>query len=71
MGVRDYIVKPFKEDVLIEKLGRIIDLKPLTEGAAKRKSILDPCDILVVEDQPAIIQQIQDGLSHTQWKVMG
>jgi len=71
LGIRDYIVKPFKENVLIEKLGRIIDLKPVADGAAKIKSILDPCDILVVEDQPAIIQQIQDGLRHTQWKVMG
>lgn len=26
LGVRDYLVKPFKEDQLIEKLGRIIPL---------------------------------------------
>src|SRR5664279_1966468 len=71
IGVRDYIVKPFKEDLLIEKLARIIDLKPLADGPAKNKSILDPCDILVVEDKPVIIQQIQEGLGHTQWKVLG
>ena len=41
IGVRDYVVKPFKEDVLIEKAGRIIDLKPLTDGPAKARSILD------------------------------
>ncbi|HKB90811.1 MAG TPA: response regulator, partial [Opitutaceae bacterium] len=35
IGVRDYMVKPFKEDVLVEKAGRIIDLKPLSEGPAK------------------------------------
>ncbi len=71
IGVRDYIVKPFKEEVLIEKAGRIIDLKPLSEGPAKTKSIFDPADILVVEDKPAIIQQIQEGLKHTPWKVHG
>ena len=71
IGVRDYIVKPFKEDLLIEKLGRIIDLKPLSEGPAKDKSILDPCDVLVVEDQPVIVQQIQAGLKHTPWKILG
>jgi two-component system cell cycle response regulator len=71
IGVRDYLVKPFKEDVLIEKCGRIIDLKPLTEGPAKTKSIFDPADILVVEDKPAIVQQIQDGLKHTPWKIRG
>jgi two-component system cell cycle response regulator len=71
LGIRDYIVKPFREEILIEKLGRIIDLKPLSDVPAKRKSILDPCDILVVEDQPAIIQQIQEGLGQTQWKILG
>lgn len=71
IGVRDYLVKPFKEDVLIEKSGRIIDLKPLSETPTKVKSIFDPATILVVEDKPAIIQQIQDGLKHTPWKVHG
>ncbi|HUG11256.1 MAG TPA: response regulator [Opitutaceae bacterium] len=71
IGVRDYIVKPFKEEVLIEKTGRIIDLKPLSDAPAKARSILDSADILVVEDKPAIIQQIQDGLKHTPWKVHG
>ena len=45
IGVRDYLVKPFKEDVLIEKAGRVIDLKPLSETPAKAKSIFDPADI--------------------------
>jgi two-component system cell cycle response regulator len=71
IGVRDYIVKPFKEDVLVEKCGRIIDLKPLAEGPQKAKSIFDPATVLVVEDKPAIIQQIQEGLKHTPWKIHG
>lgn len=71
IGVRDYIVKPFEEDVLIEKAGRIIDLKPLADGPAKARSLTDPATILVVEDKPAIIQQIQEGLKHTPWKVVG
>ncbi len=71
IGVRDYLVKPFKEESLLEKAGRIIDLKPLAEGSAKARSILDPVDVLIVEDKPAIIQQIQDGLRHTPWKIHG
>lgn len=71
IGVRDYLVKPFKEDVLIEKVGRVIDLKPLSEAPAKTKSILDSAEILVVEDKPAIIHQIQEGLKHTPWKIHG
>jgi len=71
IGVRDYLVKPFKEDVLIEKCGRVIDLKPIAEAPAKVKSISDPADILIVEDKPAIIQQIQEGLRHTPWRIKG
>ncbi len=71
IGVRDYIVKPFKEEVLVEKCGRVIDLKPLSDGPQKAKSIFDPANILVVEDKPAIIQQIQEGLKHTPWKIHG
>jgi two-component system cell cycle response regulator len=70
IGVRDYIVKPFKEEALIQKVGRIVELKPL-RTAPKSRTILDASDILVVDDKPAIIQQIQDGLKHTPWKVHG
>jgi len=71
IGVRDYLVKPFKEDVLIEKCGRVIDLKPIADAPTKVKSISDPADILIVEDKPAIIQQIQEGLRHTPWRIKG
>ena len=71
IGVRDYLVKPFKEEALIEKTGRVINLKPLSDQPAKTKSVLDPADILIVEDKPAIIQQIQQGLKHTPWKIHG
>lgn len=71
IGVRDYLVKPFKEEVLIEKVGRVIELKPLSDSPAKARSIFDPADILIVEDKPAIIQQIQEGLKHTPWKIHG
>lgn len=71
IGVRDYIVKPFKEEVLAQKVGRIIDLKPITDAVVKVKSIFDPATILVVEDKPAILAQIQDGLKHTPWQVKG
>ncbi len=71
IGVRDYIIKPFKDEVLIEKVGRIIDLKPLSDAPTKVRSILDPADIIVVDDKPVIIQQIQDGLKHTAWRIHG
>ncbi len=71
IGVRDYLVKPFKEEVLIEKCGRVLELKPLADAPAKARSIFDPADLLIVEDKPAIIQQIQEGLKHTPWKIKG
>ena len=71
IGVRDYIVKPFKEELLVEKVMRIIDIKPLSEANQRTKTIFDPAEILVVEDKPAIVQQIQEGLKHTPWHVQG
>jgi two-component system cell cycle response regulator len=71
LGIRDYIVKPFKEEVLVEKVARIIDLKPLSSEGARKKTLKDECTFLVVEDKPAIIKQITDGLSNPNWKVHG
>lgn len=71
IGVRDYIVKPFKEELLVEKIGRVIDLKPISEGIGKARSIFDPASILVVDDKPAIVSQIQEGIRHTPWKIIG
>jgi len=69
MGIRDYIVKPFKEEVLTEKVSRIIELKPSSEGAVKIRSLTDAAAILVVDDKPAIVQQIRNGLKHTPWVI--
>ena len=71
IGIRDYIVKPFKEEVLVEKVGRIVDLRPVGDASSRKKSITDPCDILIVEDKPAIIKQIEEGLVKTPWKTHG
>lgn len=68
IGVRDYLVKPFKEEVLVEKVRRVIDLSPLA-GTVKAKTIFDPADILLIEDRPAVAQKFQDGLKHTPWKI--
>jgi two-component system cell cycle response regulator len=71
LGIRDYIVKPFKEDVLTEKAGRIIDLRPISETRDKKKKLSDSCEILVVEDKPAIIEQIKCGFKTDSWHVSG
>jgi two-component system cell cycle response regulator len=69
IGVRDYLVKPFKEEVLVEKARRVIDLVPTSGGQTKSKTILDPANILLVEDNAAIAAKFCDGLKHTPWKI--
>lgn len=68
LGVRDYLIKPFKEEVLVERVGRVVQLRSQTaELPAKRFD--DALHVLVVDDKPAIIEQIHHGLSDTPWKV--
>jgi two-component system cell cycle response regulator len=71
LGVRDYVVKPFKEEVIVERVGRVVDLKTKNEAPARAKRFDDPLQILVVDEQPAIIEQIQACLAGTPWKVSG
>jgi two-component system cell cycle response regulator len=71
LGVRDYLIKPFKEDLIIERVSRIIDLKAKSEATARTRRFDDPLQILVVDDKPAIHEQIQGCLADTSWKVQG
>lgn len=71
LGVRDYLVKPFKEDLVIERVGRIIDLKPKGESVTKAKRFDDPLNLLMVDDKPAILDQLKEGLKDTTWKLVG
>ena len=71
LGVRDYLIKPFKEELIVERVGRIIDLKAKNEVIARAKRFDDPLQVLVVDDKPAIIEQVQAALSGTPWKVQG
>ena len=49
IGIRDYLVKPFKEEILIEKCGRIIELRSLADS----KAIAGAPHILLVGTDPA------------------
>ena len=71
LGVRDYIVKPFEEEVVVERVGRIIDLKAKGDALVKVKRLDDPIAIVVVDDKPAIVEQIRAGLADTPWSVHG
>ena len=58
-GADDYIVKPFKKDVLLEKL----------EKACRRKRRRNSDSILVVEDAPAVRNLMIQGLSQAGFSV--
>ena len=68
LGVRDYLIKPFKEDLVVERVGRIIDLKPKGASSDEAKRYDDKLAVLVVDDKPAICEQIKNGLSDTGWE---
>ena len=70
LGVRDYLIKPFKEELIVERVGRVVALKPKVAAVAIPKKIGDGVRVLVVEDKPAIIEQIKTGLANTSWEVV-
>jgi two-component system cell cycle response regulator len=70
LGVREYLVKPFKEEMLIERLGRVVRLNPKAAVEVRAKRHDDPIHVLVV-DNPAIVEQIRLGLAGTPWTVSG
>jgi two-component system cell cycle response regulator len=69
LGVRDYLIKPFKAELLIERVGRVVDLKQKGGGEKKAKRFDDPIHIVVADDKPAIVAQVKAGLADTNWKV--
>jgi two-component system, cell cycle response regulator len=71
MGVRDYLVKPFKEELIIERVGRIVELMPKGASAVKARRYDDALSLLLVDDKPAILDQVRLGLADTNWTVSG
>jgi two-component system cell cycle response regulator len=69
LGVRDYLIKPFRRELLVERVGRVVNLKTKAAAAEKNKRADDPINILVVDDKPAIPDEIRAGLADTPWKV--
>lgn len=69
LGVRDYLIKPFKDDLLVERVGRVVMLTPKSDEQTRARRFDDPISILVVDDKPAIVEQIRTGLADTTWKI--
>lgn len=71
MGVRDYLIKPFKEEQIIERVSRIVPLEAVSVGDKVRKRFDDPIKMLLVDDKTAILDQIKAGLADTTWQIEG
>jgi len=70
MGVRDYLIKPFKEEMLVDRVKRVIDLKPRGQDPEpERSGGSDGLSILLVDDKPAIVEQIRKAFEGTSWKL--
>lgn len=66
LGVRGYLVKPFKDEAIVEKVTGVI---PLDLQGAAGKAPSDEIRLLVVDDKPAIIEQFRKAVADTAWKV--
>lgn len=66
IGIRDYIIKPFKEEVLVEKVGRIIEVKPLDAVPAAEGGAAPAVDLtagVFVDDDDALLVQFPADVS--------
>ena len=72
LGVRDYLIKPFKEELIVERVGRAVTLTPRDGAAGPSKGASVLPKILVVDDKPAIIEQVRTKLgAESKWTVDG
>ncbi len=71
LGVKDYLVKPLDEEVIAERIGRLVPLnkKPSTVLGDRRYD--DPLKLLVVDNKSAIVEQVKDGVKDTPWDITG
>lgn len=71
LGVKDYLIKPFKKDLLLERIQRMLNIKCKGKATAKRRRFDESLNVMVVDARPLIIEQIRSGLSDTTWNVEG
>lgn len=70
LGVRDYLLKPLKEELLCERVNRVVQLvsKDLPPPVARRFE--DRLKILVIDDKTGVHKMLSEGLESTGWEVL-
>jgi two-component system cell cycle response regulator len=69
LGVRDYLIKPFKGELIVERVNRVVPLSARAEKPQAPKRFDDPIKVLVVDDKPVIVAQIRTALADTPWQI--
>lgn len=69
IGIRDYIVKPFEEATLVDKVNRVVPLTKKTPSLVFPKSLQDPCRIFILEEKETIIQQLKEAMTPINWTI--
>jgi len=70
LGVRGYLVKPFKASDVLKQISEVVEVKSRKE-IARPKRFEDPLRVLLVDDKPAILERVKAGLADTQWVLQG
>lgn len=71
LGVKDYLVKPLNEEVIAERIGRLITLAKKPSTILRDRRYDDPLKLLVVDNKTAIVEQVKDGVKDTPWEITG
>jgi two-component system cell cycle response regulator len=66
LGVRGYLVKPFKASDVLKQITEVVEIKSRKE-IARPKRFEDALQVLVVDDKPAILERVKAGLADTHW----
>ena len=79
MGARDYIIKPFADGAVVERVSRFIKMNlksapaPAPAAVVPKKEIkaTDPIKVLVIDEFASIVDSIKNTVSSLGWSVAG
>ena len=71
LGVKDYLVKPLNEEIIAERIGRLVPLTKKPSAVLRDRRYDDALSVLVVDNKAAIVGQMKAGVKDTPWDIVG